>query len=179
MWVGWGFTLGGYGVFGARGGVGLAAVAAGVLQRVPAALLLLHTQTSGQNHGKSAGCWGERLTMLRRTHIYGKCMSITTHLHNLYMFIYTLGKTVPCLKLFLGQFSLGGDRLVASQNTPTDWVEFPALSSYPQTPSYAAECWPRMAHRNSIWPSPGAAEGRTETSNCAWPVFAIQQSCSH
>lgn len=43
-------TLGGYGVLGAGGGVGLGAIAAGVLQRVSAALLLLHAQSSGQNH---------------------------------------------------------------------------------------------------------------------------------
>lgn len=60
--------MGGNGVLGAGGRVGLAAVATGVLQRVPAALLLLHTQASGQDHGKSAGGWGQRLTMLRDTH---------------------------------------------------------------------------------------------------------------
>lgn len=59
-------TLGGDGVFGAGGGVSLGAVAAGVLQRVPAALLLLHTQSSGQNHRQSTGCRRERLTMLGR-----------------------------------------------------------------------------------------------------------------
>lgn len=71
--------MGGYGVFRAGGGVGLAAVAAGVLQRVPAALLLLHTQPSGQNHGKSAGCRGERLTMLRHTQLIKSRLKIYEH----------------------------------------------------------------------------------------------------
>lgn len=67
-------TLGGDGVFGAGGGVGLGAVAAGVLQRVPAALLLLHTQSSGKNHSQSTGCRGERLTMLgQRANTQNKC----------------------------------------------------------------------------------------------------------
>lgn len=57
--------MGGNGVLGAGGCVGLAAVAAGVLQRVPAALLLLHAQAAGQDHGQSAGGRGKRLTMLR------------------------------------------------------------------------------------------------------------------
>lgn len=72
MWWWCSATLGGNGVLGAGGCVGLAAVATGVLQRVPAALLLLHTQASGQDHGKSAGSWGQRLTMLRdtRTHTH-------------------------------------------------------------------------------------------------------------
>lgn len=57
---------------------------------------------------------------------------------------------------FLGQLWLGGDHRVA----PADWAEPPALSSYPQTPSYAAECWPKLSRRNSTWPSPAAAEGK-------------------
>lgn len=40
-------TLTGYGVLGAGGGVGLGAIATGVLQRVSAALLLLHAQAPG------------------------------------------------------------------------------------------------------------------------------------
>lgn len=64
---------------------------------------------------------------------------------------------LPWLQWSLGPFLLGVDHLVASQNTPVDWAELPVLSSYPLTPSYAAECWPAMAHRNSTWPSPAAA----------------------
>ena len=63
-------TLRGYGVLGAGRGVGLGAVAAGVLQRVPAALLLLHAQTSGQDHSEGTGCWRERLAMLTHTHTH-------------------------------------------------------------------------------------------------------------
>lgn len=61
-------TLGGYGVLGAGGCVGLGAVAAGVLQGVSAALLLLHTEASGQNHSQSTSCWREWLAMLKHSH---------------------------------------------------------------------------------------------------------------
>lgn len=162
--------MGGDGVFGAGGGVSLGAVAAGVLQRVPAALLLLHTQSSGENHSQSTGCRGERLTMLgQRANTKHK---ISAHLH----IPFTTGPGImkwllsPWLPHFLGQLSLGGDHRVA----PVDWGEPPVLSFYPQTPSYAAECWPKMSRRNLTWPSPTAAEGKPKLPTL---VFLGQQSC--
>lgn len=59
-------TLGRDRVLGAGGGGGLCAVAAGVLQRVPAALLVLQAQPPGQDHGQVAGGRGHLLPMLRR-----------------------------------------------------------------------------------------------------------------
>lgn len=148
-------TLGGDGVFGAGGGVSLGAVAAGVLQRVSAALLLLHTQSSGQNHGQSTGCRGQRLPVLGHK---ANTQKISAHLH--IPLTPGLGlikrKPSPWRPHFLGQLSLGGDHQIA----PADWAEPPVLSSYPQTPSYAAECWPKMSRRNLTWPSPAAAEGK-------------------
>ena len=58
-------TLGRDGVLGAGGGGGLRAVATGVLQRVPAALLVLQAQPSGQDHGQVAGGGGHLLSVLR------------------------------------------------------------------------------------------------------------------
>lgn len=152
--------MGGNGVLGARGCVGLAAVATGVLQRVPAALLLLHAQASGQDHGKSAGGRGERLTMLRDA-LCKKCMSFSVNLHNLCRAAASGHGIAPCWPSSLGQFSLGGRRRAARQSSPADWAELQALSSCPQTPSSGGECWPTRAHRKWIWPSPGAAEGQS------------------
>lgn len=58
-------TLGGDGVLGAGRGGGLCAVAAGVLQRVPAALLVLQAQPPCQHHGQVAGGGGHLLAVLR------------------------------------------------------------------------------------------------------------------
>lgn len=76
----------------------------------------------------------------------------------------------PWLQWFPGRFSLCVAPPAASQNTPADWAEHPALSSYPQTPSYAAEWWPVTAHR--IWPSPTAADETMRLSYdlCTWGV---------
>ena len=60
-------TLGGDGILGAGGGAGLGAVPTGILQRVSAALLLLHAQAPGQDHGQVTGCRGHLLTMLGHT----------------------------------------------------------------------------------------------------------------
>lgn len=79
----------------------------------------------------------------------------------------------PWLPRFLGQLSLGGDHQVA----PVDWAEPPVLSSYPQTPSCAAECWPKMSRRNLTWPSPAAAEGKPKPPTVKTLVFLSQQSC--
>ena len=57
-------TLRGDGVLGAGGGVGLGAVATGVLQGVPAALLLVHAQAPGQHHGQVAGGRGHVVSVL-------------------------------------------------------------------------------------------------------------------
>lgn len=57
-------TLGGDGVLGAGGRGGLCAVAARVLQGVPAALLVLQAQAAGQHHGQVTGRRGHLLTVL-------------------------------------------------------------------------------------------------------------------
>lgn len=59
-----GSTLGRDGVLRAGRGGGLRAVATGVLQRVPAALLVLQAQPTGQDHGQVAGGRGHLLPML-------------------------------------------------------------------------------------------------------------------
>lgn len=57
-------TLGRDGVLRARWGGGLRAVATGVLQRVPAALLVLQAQPPCEHHGQVAGGGGHLLAML-------------------------------------------------------------------------------------------------------------------
>lgn len=64
VYVGSRVTMWGDGILRAwRGGV-LCAVSTRILQGVTAALLLLHTQTTCQNHGKLTSCWHHWFPML-------------------------------------------------------------------------------------------------------------------
>lgn len=57
-------TLRGNSVLGAGGSGGLGTVTTRVLKGVPVALLLLHAETTGQDHGQVTGCWRHLFTVL-------------------------------------------------------------------------------------------------------------------
>lgn len=163
--------MGGDGVFRAGGGVSLRAVAAGVLQRVPAALLLLHAQSSGQNHSQSTGCRGERLAMLgRRANTQNKCTfahSIHHRPRNNEMATLTLAATLP------------GPALARRGSSGCPCGLGGASSSFILSTDSLLRCrvLAKDVSQELDLAQSCSSRRKTKTSNCEALVFLSQQSC--